>query len=58
MKLNTASAVGSSLSRLMKPEPGRFPIASSAVMGPGFSNKNSTRASMPRKPLRCDSLKY
>jgi hypothetical protein len=40
IKLNIASAVGSSLSRLMKPEPARMP--DSAVIGPGFSKRKST----------------
>src|SRR5271156_1840443 len=39
MNLKVASAVGSSLLRLIKPEP---PPASD-VFGPGFSNKKSTR---------------
>jgi hypothetical protein len=46
-ELKTASAVGSSLLRLMKPEPDRLPLPPFTVIGPGFSNRNSARASTP-----------
>jgi len=47
MKWKVASAVGSSLSREMKPEPGLSRLRSIDVIGPGFSNKNSTCARSP-----------
>ena len=46
MKLNVASAVGSSLSLLINPEPIR-PVFELEVIGPGFSNRNSNLAAMP-----------
>jgi hypothetical protein len=42
MKSNVSSALGSSLLRLIKPEP-----PSLAVIGPGFSNRNNTPAFIP-----------
>ena len=47
MKLNVASAVGSSLFLLMKPDPRRLSDLLLDVIGPGFSKRNRARASMP-----------
>lgn len=47
MNRKVASAVESSLLRLMKPDPARFVVPATTVMGPGFSNRKSILALAP-----------